>query len=234
MSRIYAILKDTDIALVGMLHDSWKTISATTSGLNYREYFDVNAQILIRAHEMLISAMKEIEVSGKITFKSTPLLALVEKDIEVSDAKVIISMIIETAIISTFEAHGTIGIFTGFDTQSQKYIDDILSKLRIVSSLDEIQINELLNTIAISVPIQSSIETVDMKKMTQLDSALALITNLSSELIKYTSNINSKTQIQASLALVSVSFRKMYELYDLTMDSIYQTNMEDLYMIVKE
>lgn len=241
MSKLYAVLKDidvtlvgtlkdTDVVLTGMLRDSWRTITATSPALKYRDYFTMKNIFMIKAHEILAALIKPACISTNFSIQQGDMLAQLAKGISLSDAGMVLQATLEAALVCAIEVSDRFQLDAELSSQCNKAVspeDICLGIDTLVSAGTYVSLSEIISNFGIT----ASIEDAYLNKQAEIQEAMTLLSDVSAQLIKVTSPSTVNTGIVGAINFIIMKFRKMSDLTNLTMANIYGMTMDELYMI---
>lgn len=231
---ISTILKDADIAIIGILNDNWRTISGTSSSLTYRDYLPVDSVFLIKAHELLTVLIKEASLENTLTIQSDPVKAISTKAATVKDAEFAITSVLESALVYAVNFSNKFCVDGNIGALSIKHLGIDASKFQIASSMGSLDFYKFLGEISSSFQMIGTISEISVDKSSEIDICIKIIANLNERIAKYFENTQSKMIVAGAMDIVSVRYRLMQDLAGLTMGDIYSWTMDELYMTTEE
>lgn len=228
---ISGVICEVDKTIAGILRDKNQTVYGIATSLTYRDYLTTDFVFLIKARELLANLQKQIELDDSFRIQANEMQTVAAKIATPEEIEFAISSTLHAAIeyAIAFENQTTI------DTEALASLEKAMNfnelEYAILASDVNLQIKKLANIIGLFSIATSGDAT--LTKTSEINSALTVLSNISAQLQKYTS-ANEGAVLQSSVNIVMVYFRKMQDVYDLTMGDVYDWNMETLYMVTED
>lgn len=134
MARKKTFYPVKDVTLPGLLSDANVILRGLSDVFTYREYATIEADLLLAVRDMIVAAIKEIEITGGIMLDAEISNMLVEVSAE-AEAGIILEALLHESVITYVSAQSGMMLGSDLDEMSYTFIEPAVSSLILGGSL---------------------------------------------------------------------------------------------------
>lgn len=128
MARKKTFYPVKDVTLPGLLSDANVILRGLSDIFTYREYVNIEADLLLAVRDMIVAAIKEIEITGGIMLDAEISNMLVEVSVE-AEAGIILEALLHESVITYVSAQSGMILGADLNETSFTFIESIASSL---------------------------------------------------------------------------------------------------------